>query len=253
MVIFGTAGDLTRRLLMPAIYNLSKSGLLPDHFALVGVDRSKRSIEAFRQDLAEGVRKFVSDTGGPSVSGDPFDEKSWDFIAERMHLVDGDLTKPETYQALGDKLTEVSHEHQTGGNVLFYMAVASALFGPIVEHLGSAGLTDESAGGWRRVIIEKPFGNDLPSAPALNARGLRVLSEPQVYRMDHFLGEETVQNIMVLRFANAIFEPLWTPITSTTCRSRWPRRSGSSAAPRSMRRPARCATWCRTTSFSCSA
>jgi len=209
MVIFGTAGDLTRRLLMPAIYNLSKSGLLPDHFALVGVDRSKRSIEAFRQDLAEGVRKFVSDTGGPSGSGDPFDEKSWDFIAERMHLVDGDLTKPETYQALGDKLTEVSHEHQTGGNVLFYMAVASALFGPIVEHLGSAGLTDESAGGWRRVIIEKPFGNDLPSARALNARVLRVLSEPQVYRMDHFLGKETVQNIMVLRFANAIFEPLW--------------------------------------------
>jgi len=210
MVIFGTAGDLTRRLLMPAIYNLSKTGLLNENFALVGVDRSKRSIEAFRADLSEGVRNFVSDTGGEGGSGDPFDEKAWDFIAQRMHLVDGDLTKPETYQALGNKLTEVAQDHQTQGNVLFYMAVASALFGPIVEHLGSAGLTDESAGGWRRVIIEKPFGNDLPSARALNARVLRVLSEPQVYRMDHFLGKETVQNIMVLRFANAIFEPLWT-------------------------------------------
>jgi glucose-6-phosphate 1-dehydrogenase len=211
MVIFGTAGDLTRRLLMPAIYNLSKSGLLPDKFVLIGVDRSKRSIDAFRANLTEGVRKFVSDTAGGSETSDPFDEAAWDFIAQRMHLVDGDVTKPETYRDLAEKLQEAAREHQTGGNVLFYLAVASALFGTIVEQLGAAGLTSQENGnGWRRVIIEKPFGSDLESARALNARVLKILSEPQVYRMDHFLGKETVQNIMVLRFANAIFEPIWT-------------------------------------------
>jgi len=209
MVIFGTAGDLTRRLLMPAIYNLSKAGRLSDKFALIGVDRSKRSIQGFRSDLGEEVRRFVSDTAVGTPAGEPFDERAWDFIAERMHLVDGDITRPETYQTLAAELQEAETRRQTGGNVLFYLAVASRLFGPVIEHLGAAGLTDERK-GWRRVIIEKPFGSDLASARALNAQVLNVLSEPQVYRMDHFLGKETVQNVMALRFANAIFEPLWT-------------------------------------------
>ncbi|HEX3952929.1 MAG TPA: glucose-6-phosphate dehydrogenase [Stellaceae bacterium] len=210
MVIFGTAGDLTKRLLMPALYNLAKSGRLSEHFALVGVDRSKRSINAFRDDLAEGVKKFVSDTGGSTAgSGEPFDNKAWDFIAKRMHLVDGDVTKPETYKALEKRLAEAEKAHQTQGNVLFYLAMASALFGPIVESLAAEGLTKQKNGSWRRVIIEKPFGHDLPSAKALNERIRKVVDEEQIYRMDHFLGKETVQNIMVLRFANGIFEPLW--------------------------------------------
>src|SRR5579885_1894188 len=149
MVIFGASGDLTKRLLMPAIYNLSRSGLLSDNFALVGVDRRDQSTEEFRDYLADGVRSFLSDT------------------------------------ALGGTAT------------------------PIVDRPGAAGLVREHYGAWRRVIIEKLFGNDLASAKALNARVLKVLDESQVYRMDHFLGKETVQNIMVLRFANGIFEPLW--------------------------------------------
>jgi glucose-6-phosphate 1-dehydrogenase len=121
----------------------------------------------------------------------------------------GDLTKPETYQTLKKKLDEIGSANGTKGNVLFYLAVASNLFGPIVEKLGEAGLTEEKEGTWRRVIIEKPYGTDLASAKALNAQVLNVLDEGQVYRMDHFLGKETVQNIMALRFANGIFEPLW--------------------------------------------
>src|SRR5579885_3607604 len=208
MVIFGASGDLTKRLLMPAIYNLSRSGLLSDNFALVGVDRRDQSTEEFRDYLAEGVRSFVSDTamGGTAT---PFDEKAWRAVGDRMFHLSGDLNNPETYRELDKLLGAVAAEHHTGGNVLFYLAVAASLFGPIVDQLGGAGLVREQNGAWRRVIIEKPFGNDLASAKALNARVLKVLDESQVYRMDHFLGKETVQNIMVLRFANGIFEPLW--------------------------------------------
>jgi|SRR5579872_708242 len=211
LVIFGTSGDLTRRLLMPAIYNLAKAGRLSPNFALVGVDRSKRTMQQFHDDLGEGIRKFVSDTGGNSEGGggEPFDEKAWEFLTQRANLVDGDATQPETYKKIADDLKRAAKEHNTDGNAIFYLAVASALFGPIVENLAKAGLMDEKDGHWRRVIIEKPFGNDLPSAKALNAQILKVVAEHQVYRMDHFLGKETVQNIMALRFANSIFEPLW--------------------------------------------
>src|SRR5580704_10110588 len=211
MVIFGTSGDLTRRLLMPAIYNLAKAGRLSENFALIGVDRSKRSMKQFHDDLGDAIRKFVSDTAGDNESGggEPFDEKAWDFLTRRTNLVDGDVTQPLTYQKISQDLERAAKEHHTGGNAIFYLAVASALFGPIVENLAGAGLMGEKDGYWRRVIIEKPFGNDLPSAKALNARILKVVNEPQVYRMDHFLGKETVQNIMALRFANSIFEPLW--------------------------------------------
>src|ERR1700723_2785322 len=123
MVVFGTSGDLTRGLLIPAIYNLSKAGRLSDNFALIGVDRSKRSVHAFRDDLADGIRKFVSDTGGGEAgSGEPFDQKAWDFLGNRMHIVDGDVTQPNTYTALGAQLEKAAEAHQTQGNVLFYMA-----------------------------------------------------------------------------------------------------------------------------------
>jgi glucose-6-phosphate 1-dehydrogenase len=208
MVIFGSSGDLTKRLLIPALYNLVKSSLLPDKFALIGVDRAERTVEQFRDYLADGVKTFVSDTavGGRTA---PFDEGVWEFLAKRMMRVGGDVTKPETYRQIAAALAAAEKEYGTGGNVLFYLAVAPSLFAPIIEELGAAGLLREEEGRWRRVIIEKPFGHDLNSARALNARVLKLLTETQVYRMDHFLGKETVQNIMVLRFANGIFEPLW--------------------------------------------
>ena len=208
MVIFGASGDLTKRLLMPALYNLARARRLSENFAVIGVDRSEWSEDDFRAHLAEGVRSFVSDTGGAGPATEAFDPDTWDFIASRMTHIDGDATNPGLYGSLKKGLAAVEKEFGTGGNVIFYLAVAPALFGPVVERLAEAGLTREEK-GWRRVIIEKPFGTDLDSARALDARILKVLSESQIYRMDHFLGKETVQNIMVMRFANGIFEPLW--------------------------------------------
>src|SRR5438132_892018 len=208
LVIFGAGGDLTKRLLMPAIYNLAKDKLLSEKFGIIAVDRTPKPIEAYRDYLAEGIRAFVSDTAsGPAT--EPFDTQAWEFIASRIIHFAGDLTQPDTYARLHDVHEKTAALHQTGGNAVFYLAVASQLFGTIVEQLGAVGLTQEREDSWRRVIIEKPFGSDLASAQALNAQILKVLSEPQIYRMDHFLGKETVQNIMVLRFANGIFEPLW--------------------------------------------
>ena len=202
LVIFGAGGDLTKRLLMPAIYNLSKAKLLSEKFAIIAVDRTPKPVEAFRDYLAEGIRTFVSDTAsGPAT--EPFDKEAWDFVASRITHFAGDLTQSDTYARLHGLV------EKTGGNVIFYLAVASQLFGTIIEHIGAVGLTEEKDDCFRRVIIEKPFGTDLSSARALNARILKVLAESQIYRMDHFLGKETVQNIMVLRFANGVFEPIW--------------------------------------------
>ncbi|HMD66987.1 MAG TPA: glucose-6-phosphate dehydrogenase [Stellaceae bacterium] len=202
LVIFGAGGDLTKRLLMPAIYNLAKAKLLSEKFAIIAVDRTPKPVEDFRDYLAEGIRSFVSDTAaGPAT--EPFDKEAWEFVASRITHFAGDLTQSDTYARLYGIV------EKTGGNAIFYLAVASQLFGTIVEQIGAVGLTEEKDGCFRRVIIEKPFGTDLASARALNARILKVLSESQIYRMDHFLGKETVQNIMVLRFANGVFEPIW--------------------------------------------
>ena len=209
MVIFGASGDLTKRLLMPGLYNLARARRLSDRFAVIGVDRSEWSEDDFRGHLAEGVRSFVSDTGGSGPAVEAFDPDTWDFLASRMTHIDGDATNPKLYDGLTKGLKKIEKEYGTGGNVLFYLAVAPSLFGPVVERLAEAGLLREDNGSWRRVIIEKPFGTDLDSARALDARLHKVMSEAQIYRMDHFLGKETVQNIMVMRFANGIFEPLW--------------------------------------------
>jgi glucose-6-phosphate 1-dehydrogenase len=209
MVIFGASGDLTKRLLMPGLYNLARARRISERFAIVGIDRSEWSEEDFRAHLAEGVRSFVSDTGGAGPAGEAFDPDTWDFLASHMTHIDGDATNPELYSRLGKGLKTIETQYGTGGNVIFYLAVAPSLFGPVVERLAEAGLTAEENGRWRRIIIEKPFGTDLASARDLDARLLKVVSEPQIYRMDHFLGKETVQNIMVLRFGNGIFEPLW--------------------------------------------
>jgi glucose-6-phosphate 1-dehydrogenase len=209
MVIFGASGDLTRRLLMPGLYNLARARRLSDRFAIIGIDRSEWSEGDFRAHLAEGVRAFVSDTGGNGPAVEAFDPDTWDFLASRLTHIDGDATEPELYARLAKGLKKIEKEYGTAGNVLFYLAVAPSLFGQVAERLAEAGLLREENGNWRRVIVEKPFGTDLQSARALDARLHKVLSESQIYRMDHFLGKETVQNIMVLRFANGIFEPLW--------------------------------------------
>jgi glucose-6-phosphate 1-dehydrogenase len=208
MVIFGAGGDLTRRLLMPAIYNLAKDKLLSDNFAIIAADRTPKPAKDYRDYLADGVKSFVSDTASGGAS-EPFDAAAWDGVASRITHFAGDFTASDTYARLAELLEKTAADYRTGGNVVFYLAVASQLFGTIVERLGQAGLAEEKNGAWRRVIIEKPFGSDLASARALNAQIRKVLDESQIYRMDHFLGKETVQNIMVLRFANGIFEPLW--------------------------------------------
>jgi glucose-6-phosphate 1-dehydrogenase len=198
-VVFGVAGDLTRRLLLPALYNLAATGLLPDDFAFIGVARAENDDEGFRRDLRDALRQFATRKVEPALAGRRVDGASY---------VRGDFDDPATYAALRDKLAEVARERRTGGNVLFYLATPPAAFAVIVRQLGAAGLVKEDE-GWRRVIVEKPFGTDLASAQALNRELLSVLDEHQIYRIDHYLGKETVQNIMVVRFANGLFEPIW--------------------------------------------
>jgi glucose-6-phosphate 1-dehydrogenase len=199
LVIFGAMGDLTHRLLIPALCNLAVENLLPGEFSVVGIARTAGDTESFRRDLRESLRKFA-----PAASAD----EAWRWLEERVHYLRGDFVAAETYDALAKWLAKRGVRDDGVRNAVFYLATPPALFGPIIAQLGRAGLARED-GFWRRVIIEKPFGTDLKSALALNRDILSVLDESQIYRIDHYLGKETVQNIMVLRFANAIFEPLW--------------------------------------------
>jgi glucose-6-phosphate 1-dehydrogenase len=208
MVIFGAAGDLTKRLVVPALYNLVNAGRLSDGFQLVGVDRVAKTAEQWRKDLSDAMQGFVAHGGG-EFEADHIDEAAWRWLTDRMTYLQGDLTDPGTYSRLGQHLAGLDRTAGTAGNHLFYLAVADRFFSVVVAALGAAGLVSEQEGRWRRVVIEKPFGHDLPSATALNASILKTLQEHQIYRMDHFLGKETVQNIMALRFANGLFEPLW--------------------------------------------
>jgi glucose-6-phosphate 1-dehydrogenase len=200
LVIFGAGGDLTKRLVVPALYNLVQARKLPDEFAIIGVDHNDGTTEQWRQSLTEMMQAFTRAAG--------IDAQAWSWLTRRMHYMPGDFTQPETFSRL-EKLLVKQREQNKPANVLFDLAVADRFFGPVIEALGRAGLTRQSEGAWRRVIVEKPFGHDLASAQALNAQILKVLSEDQIFRIDHFLGKETVQNILVLRFANGIFEPLW--------------------------------------------
>ena len=203
MVIFGAAGDLTPRLVVPALYNLANDHQLSEKFRLVGVDLADMSAAQWRAQLTEAMKGSCRSRW--RVPFDDFDQATWQWLTDRMSYLPGDLNNPDTYRRLGEHLTELD---KTAGNRLFYLAVADRFFGPAVAALGAPNLTVESNGQWRRVIIEKPFGHDLASAKALNAEILKTLEEHQIYRIDHFLGKETVQNIMALRFANGLFEPL---------------------------------------------
>jgi glucose-6-phosphate 1-dehydrogenase len=205
IVIFGAAGDLTKRLVVPALYNLANSQRLSEGFQVVGVDLAARSTEDWRHGLTEMMDEFVS-KGGGEFEADHIDQTAWRWLTSRMSYLRGDLNDPAMYQRLAAHLAEC---HGCEGNYLFYLAIADHFFSIVVAGLGAAGLATERDGQWRRVVIEKPFGHDLASAKALNAEILKTLREPQIYRIDHFLGKETVQNIMALRFANGLFEPIW--------------------------------------------
>jgi glucose-6-phosphate 1-dehydrogenase len=196
-VLFGAAGDLTKRKLIPALFNLGKAKLLPGNFVILGVSVDELSIDQFRNQV----------TGFLSPEDNGSEELEW--FRQRLLYQRGDFGDANLYSQLQDRLTALDLEYHTEGNYLFYLATAPKFFAEIVEHLGKAGLSKQEQGRWRRVVIEKPFGHDLESASALNREITRVLQENQIYRIDHYLGKETVQNIMVFRFDNAIFEPIW--------------------------------------------
>ncbi|MGV1848686.1 MULTISPECIES: glucose-6-phosphate dehydrogenase [unclassified Rhizobium] len=214
MVLFGAGGDLTRRLVIPALYNLLLSKTLPDKFALIGVDLADGNVESWAKRLREMLETFI---GNRSSDFDitAIDEAAWTTLVSKMVYIQGDLTKPDLYAEIGKALEAAKSGHDTQGNAIFYLAVAGQFFGTVIDQLGAAGLVTQSDGSdggakfWRRVVIEKPFGHDLASSQALNAQILKVLKEDQIYRIDHFLGKETVQNIMAFRFANGFFERIW--------------------------------------------
>jgi len=200
MVIFGASGDLTRRKLIPALYNLASQGLLSREFAVVGVARNPMTTEEARHKLTEDFKQFATGT---------IDQDLWEWFVRHFYYVAGDFDDPTTYDKLKETLAGADKDHATHENYFFYLATAPDYFGDIVERLAKVGLMTEENSHWRRVIIEKPFGHDLDTAKALNQQLLKVVRETQIYRIDHYLGKETVQNILALRFANGIFEPIW--------------------------------------------
>lgn len=201
-VLFGATGDLTHRKIVPALFSLSVQKLLPKGFTIVAFARRDKTDESFRQDLHDAVKEFA-----PHMDADGPD---WKSFAQTIHYVQSNFDDLEGYHRLAKRLDQLDAKNHLGGRRLFYLATPPEYFALIIEHLGKSGLNrTPSASGWARIIIEKPFGIDLDSARQLNTLLGPVFSEDQIYRIDHYLGKETVQNILVLRFANQIFEPLW--------------------------------------------
>jgi glucose-6-phosphate 1-dehydrogenase len=201
VVIFGATGDLTKRKLVPGLYSLVQKRLLPAEFAVLGTARQSMSDEEFRSNMREAVTRYGEEK--------TIDDALWKSFAAGLFYVQGEFTEGETYNRLRGALERIDAERGTEGNRLFYLSTAPSFFGVIAKQLGAAGLARPTGESWTRVIVEKPFGHDLESARALNAELASVLDEDQVYRIDHYLGKETVQNLLVFRFANSIFEPLW--------------------------------------------
>jgi glucose-6-phosphate 1-dehydrogenase len=199
LVIFGGSGDLTRRKLLPAVYNLAESNLLPATFAIVAVARPAIEEAEYRAQMRDRVR---------DAEGEPLDSRKWARIEERIRYISGEFSDTALYQKLARRLDGIASHHGIPPNYLFYFAIPPDLFGDVARHLNEAELTREDR-GWRRVVVEKPFGYDLASARALNQQLAAGLKESQIYRIDHYLGKETVQNILAFRFANGIFEPIW--------------------------------------------
>src|SRR5271168_5318305 len=199
MVIFGASGDLTKRKLIPALYNLAKDNLLSKEFALIGVARADLSSEQFRDVISKEIGDYATTKVDPDL---------WHWFSRRIYYCSGNFDDPNTYVKLSKLLSEVDKEHGTHGNYLYYLSTSPNFFATVVKQLGTANLVSEEH-GWRRIIIEKPFGRDYESARTLNKDIRKVVDEKQIYRIDHYLGKETVQNILVFRFANGIFEPVW--------------------------------------------
>jgi glucose-6-phosphate 1-dehydrogenase len=195
LVIFGASGDLTRRKLLPALYHLSRGQRLPARFAIIGVARSPMTDEAFRQQFHDSLKEFAN-----LASPDDFSTQ----LAHEMRYIQGEMDDPALYQKLGSVLKDAG----SPDGVLFYLAIPPSVYGTVAEQLGNAGLVHQEH-GWRRIIVEKPFGTDLASAEALNHLLHKHLDESQIFRIDHYLGKETVQNLLVFRFANGMFEPVW--------------------------------------------
>jgi glucose-6-phosphate 1-dehydrogenase len=222
LVIFGASGDLAKRKLIPALYNLASAGYLPDQFAVVGVGRTEMSDDQFRKKMSEDLHQFETGTVEP-------ERVKW--LTSRLSYVDGDLEDAKTFAQLKEKLAAIDEKWGTRGCYLFYLAVPPSQFATLAQKLGKAGLGKQGEGDgakdggsgssvaashlpaapqpWRRLVIEKPFGHDLASARQLNDDVRKVFEETQIYRIDHYLGKETVQNILAFRFANGIFEPIW--------------------------------------------
>jgi glucose-6-phosphate 1-dehydrogenase len=200
MVIFGASGDLTKRKLIPALYNLAKDNFLPHEFAVIGVARSAMRPEDFREKITQDMK---------SLYKADLDASAWQDFVERLYYLPGSGTDVATFHELKELLAKIDEKHGTLGNYFYYLAVSPDLFSPIVKNLDAVGLTQEEKERWRRIIIEKPFGRDLDSARTLNRELREVLDENQIYRIDHYLGKETVQNLLVFRFGNGIFEPVW--------------------------------------------
>ena len=203
IVIFGATGDLTSRMIVPALYSLQQRGLLPEDFAIVGFSRSKWNTAVFRDEMEAAVRE--------SAGAAPVDGDAWGKFAQRLYYISGNYGNRRDFQQLAELLDAVSKNHNCGGNYVFYLSTPPSVYSDVIQQLGAVGLHrgygEESS--WRRVVIEKPFGRDLTTAHTLNAQLANVFSESQTYRIDHYLGKETVQNILVFRLANHIFEPLW--------------------------------------------
>ncbi len=200
MVIFGASGDLTKRLLMPAFYNLACDGLFPANCAIVGIAMDELTTEEFRGRMSEDIKKFSTRK--------EFDPQVWDGFVRRLYYTPGKFDDPAAFQRLAELVTRLDGEYQAQGNILFYMATPPSVFGMVSNSLDKAGFKNTTH-GWRRIIVEKPFGHDLDSAIELNRVLLAHWNEDQLYRIDHYLGKETVQNLLAFRFSNGLFEPLW--------------------------------------------
>ncbi len=200
LVLFGVTGDLSRKKLLPAIYDLANRGLLPPGFALVGFARRDWEHQDFRQLAHDAVKEHART---------PFREDVWNQLAEGIHFVPGTFDDPGAFEALAMAVKELDQKRGTGGNYAFYLSIPPKFFQEVVKQLQASGLSKPSEGSWRRVVVEKPFGHDLASAKELNAILHEVFPEESIFRIDHYLGKETVQNILALRFANNLFEPIW--------------------------------------------
>jgi len=198
-VIFGATGDLTHRLVIPALYNLAAGDLLPEKFCVVGVARKGMSSDDMRESLLKGLKQYKTR---------PIEDAIVKRLLECVTSIEADPKDPASFDAMAERLHRLETNRATGGNRLFYLATPPAAFAPIAKQLGRTGMLKED-GAWRRLVVEKPFGTDLASAKALNGELLKLMDEHQIYRIDHYLGKETVQNILVLRFANGMFEPIW--------------------------------------------